>query len=72
MQIMLILILLTLGKKIRGQTYGNGTKNAKILVPLKYLSNFCGTLEMSIINCEINLDLKCAKQLTMEIKAKHF
>ena len=25
------------------------------MVPLKYLSNFCITLEMSLINCEINL-----------------
>ena len=27
------------------------------MVPLKYLSNFWRTLEMSLINCEINLDL---------------
>ena len=25
------------------------------MVPLKYLSNFCRTLEMPLINCEINL-----------------
>ena len=29
----------------------------KIRVPLKYLSNLCRTLEMSLINCEINLIL---------------
>ena len=27
------------------------------MVPLKYLSNFCGTLEMPLINYEINLIL---------------
>ena len=27
------------------------------MVPLKYLSNFWRTLEMSLINCEINLIL---------------
>ena len=27
------------------------------MVPLKYLSNFWRTLEMTLINCEINLDL---------------
>ena len=27
------------------------------MVPLKYSSNFCVTLEMSLINCEINLIL---------------
>ena len=27
------------------------------MVSLKYLSNFCGKLEISLINCEINLIL---------------
>ena len=27
------------------------------MVPLEYLSNFCRTLEMPLINCEINFDL---------------
>ena len=27
------------------------------MVPLKYLSNFCRTLEMPLINCEVKLDL---------------
>ena len=31
--------------------------NAKIAVPLKYLSNFWRNLEMLLINCEINLIL---------------
>ena len=43
--------------KITGQTGDDGTKNVEIMVPLKYLSNFWRTLEMSLINCEVNLDL---------------
>ena len=31
------------------------------MVPLKYLSSFSGTLEMSLINCEISLQLKWFK-----------
>ena len=41
--------------KFTGQTGDNGTKNVEIMVPLKYLSNFCRTLEMPLINCEVNL-----------------
>ena len=33
-------------------------KNANIVVPLKYLSNFFRSLEMSLINCKIHLELK--------------
>ena len=43
--------------KITGQTGDDGTKNVEIMVPLKYLSNFCRTLEMPLINCEVNLIL---------------
>ena len=43
--------------KITGQTGNNGTKDVEIIVPLKYLSNFWRTLEMSLINCEVNLIL---------------
>ena len=32
-------------------------KDAEIMVPLKYLSNFWRTLEMPLINCEVNLIL---------------
>ena len=35
----------------------NNIKNVKIVVPLKYLSNFWRTLDMPLINCEINLIL---------------
>ena len=43
--------------KITGRTGNNGTKDVEIMVPLKYLSNFWRTLEMSLINCEVNLIL---------------
>ena len=43
--------------KITDQTGDNGTKDVEIMVPLKHLSNFRRTLEMPLINCEINLIL---------------
>ena len=44
--------------KITGQTDNNGEiDNAEMIVPLKYLSNFWRTLEMPLINCEVNLIL---------------
>ena len=35
-------------------------KDIEIIVPLKYLSNVWRTLEMSLINCEVNLILTCS------------
>ena len=49
-------------QQITGQTGNSGTKNVEIMVPLKYLSNFCRTLEKPLINCEINLQLKWSKK----------
>ena len=43
--------------KITGQTDDDGTKDVEIMVPLKYLSNFWRTLEMLLLNCEVNLIL---------------
>ena len=44
--------------KITGNTPADGnTKDVGIAVPLKYLSDFWRTLEMPLINCEINLIL---------------
>ena len=43
--------------KFTGQTGNNGTKDVEIMVLLKYLSNFRRTLEMPLINCEVNLIL---------------
>ena len=42
---------------ITGQTNDHGIINTEIMVPLKYLSNFSRTLEMPLINCEVNLIL---------------
>ena len=44
--------------KITGKTPNNDNeKDVEIMVPLKYLSNFWGTLEMPLIICEVNLIL---------------
>ena len=43
--------------KITGQTTNDKIINFEITVPLKYLSNFWRTLEMPLINCEIELIL---------------
>ena len=43
--------------KITGRTGDDGTKDVEIMVPLKYLSYFWRTLEMPLINCEVNLIL---------------
>ena len=41
-----------------GNTETNGTKKGvKIVVPLKYLSNFWRSLEMPLINCKVELSL---------------
>ena len=44
-------------QNIAGWTENDGTKNFGIMVSLKYLSNFWRSLEISLINCEINLIL---------------
>ena len=48
--------------KIRGKTPADGnTKDVEIIVLLKYLSNFWRTLEVLLINCEVNLELTWSK-----------
>ena len=48
--------------KLLGNTEADGAngilKNATILVPLKSLSIFWRSLEMSLINCKVELKLK--------------
>ena len=44
-------------QKITGSTGNEGTQNVEMMVPLKYLSTVWRTLEMPLINCEINLIL---------------
>ena len=36
------------------QAGGIARRNVKVVVPLKYLSNFFGSLEMPLINCKLN------------------
>ena len=40
---------------------GRKIDNVKIVVPLKYLSNFFRSLEMPLINCKIHLELEWSK-----------
>ena len=41
--------------KVTDQTGNDGTEDVEIMVPLKCLSNFWRTLEMPLINCEVNV-----------------
>ena len=45
---------------VKNPAAGN-TKDVEIIVPLKYLSNFWRTLQMPLINCEVNLILTRSK-----------
>ena len=48
--------------KMTGKTPDDGnTKDVEILVPLKYIRNFWRTLEMPLINCEVELILTWSK-----------
>ena len=42
-----------------------GRLNVKIVVPLKYLSNFFRSLEMPLINCKIKLNLTWKKECVL-------
>ena len=54
---------------ITGKLEGiNKTKDVEIVVPLKYLSNFCRTLDMPLINCEINLILTWSQNCVITSK----
>ena len=61
-------------QKVTGATDDDGRKNVEIMAPLKYLSNFWINLEMTLINCGINLILtwsdKCV--LSNDTKATTF
>ena len=37
------------------ETGNNGRKDVQIMVPLKHLSNFLGSFQVALINCEINI-----------------
>ena len=64
-------------QKITGQAKTGGIKEAQIMVPLKYLSNFWRTLQMPLINCEHCLELKWSRNCnivagTAEMKIQRF
>ena len=42
-----------------------GRLNVRVVVPLKYLSNFFRSLEMSLINCKIKLNLTWKKECVL-------
>ena len=51
-------MIMLLTHLILGQTDNTGRiENVEIMVALKSLNNFWRTLEMSLINCEVNLIL---------------
>ena len=53
--------------KVTGKTPAAGNeKDIEIMIPLKYLSNFWRTLEMSLINCEVNLILTWSSTGTLK------
>ena len=55
--------------KITVQTGNNGiSKNAEIMVALKYLNNILRTLEMTLIKCEINITLTWSKNCLIVYK----
>ena len=55
---------------ITGKLEGCDTeKEAEIVVPLKHLSNFWRTLDMPLINCEINLILTWSENCVLTSKA---
>ena len=47
--------------RLTGQTNDDGIIHVQIMVPLKYLSSFWRTLEIPLINCEIELLLTCSR-----------
>ena len=53
-------------QKITGGTGNSSTKNIEIMKSLKCLSNFWRTLEMPLINCEINLIITWSKNCVIE------
>ena len=55
---------------ITGKLEGNNTeKEGEIVVPLKHLSSCWRTLDMSLINCEINLTLTQSENCALTSKA---
>ena len=51
--------------KLIGSTPNNEILDAEAVVPLKYLSNFWRSLDLPLINCEIEIDLSWSKEFTI-------
>ena len=54
-----------LGKATDADGNDRSLKNTKIVVPLKYLSNFVRSLEVPLINCKIHLELNWSDNCVM-------
>ena len=54
---------LNLKEKITVQAGNDGKKSVEIMVPLKYVHHFWTTLEMLVINWEVNLILNWYKRI---------
>ena len=50
----------------------NNILNAEVVVKLKYLSNFWRSLDLLLINCEIELDLRWTKNCVMTEISRRF
>ena len=61
--------LLIIKKSITGRLEGNNTeKEVETIVPLKHLGNFWETLDIPLINCEINLILTWSENCVITSK----
>ena len=61
--------LLRNATEVAGNAAGVRRLNVKIVVPLKYLSNFFRSLEMPLINCKIKLNLTWKKECVLSTGA---
>ena len=50
-------------KLIGNTANANNTLNEDVVVPLKYLINFWRSLDLPLINCEIEVDLTWSKRM---------
>ena len=46
----------------RENANNNNILDTRVVIPLKYLSNFCRSLDLPLINCELKLDLSWPKE----------
>ena len=59
--------------KITGRTGNNNSSlNAEVVVPLKYSNNFCRSLDLLLINCEIELGLTWSQYFVISKGSRTF